>query len=114
MTVPNIPNIRSYTNIRMTLWGNAFWSYTGVGLLLLFSNLSCHKEQPQKEEPEAGASKPPEAVLPDLSGCTRAQIRLYPSALRWYGIRPGEEEGLLSQGELKLFVNINERSGKMQ
>jgi len=90
----------------MTLWGNPLWSHTGVGFLLLFSILSCRKEPAQKEESEAGASKPPEAVLPDLSGCTRAQIRLYPSALRWCGIRPGEEEGVLSQEELEYVESM--------
>jgi hypothetical protein len=45
-------------------------------------------------------------VLPDLSGCTRAEIELCPPGLQWFGIGPGEEEGLLSQEELEYVESM--------
>ena len=73
----------------------------GIGLLLLLAAPSC-----RKEEPGTGASKPPEAVLPDLRRCTRVEVQLIPSALRWLGITP-DEEGILSRTELEYVQSMD-------
>ena len=75
-----------------------------LGAALLFCGLSCHDRQFSSTQPETLRTGPQtdteasDPLPPDLSRCTRLEIRLEPSVLEWVAVTK-RDQGLLNKAE---------------